>query len=440
MTHPRQEASFVMTPSDSEPAPPAPVHRGDEQEIERRLVRAERMECLAALTSGLTHALSNLLASTLMSIDLVLRTTPEGTAKQLLVSLQGMNRDGLEMVRQLLGIARGVAGEPAVFQPQYLLVELQKLLTAYMPAVPIITNYPQDLWPLSGDPQTFMHLVLALCLETGRGVPAGTSLHVSAANAGPVNSTATDGVPAAMSEMPIVAGAAGTATSRRIVIEVQVQSAEPLADRAAVAAGGRAARCPPAAASLPAALWIVERPPHPIVALAAAAGGTYEAPATEGRRVARVYLPAAGVAEHTGERSAAEPLQGAGDQVLIFENEVLLAHALSEVLAARGYRAAVARSQAQAPAGTPPTVLANPGSKADLVLATASLDAGGRWRLPRGAARTTVPVVLMVDAEAADLLDRQPADHRRGFEPRAVLRKPFTTNELLFALAGGRRP
>ena len=428
-----------MTPSDSQPAPPVPAQRGDEQEIERRLLRAERMECLAALTSGLTHALSNLLASTLMSIDLVLRTTPEGTAKQLLVSLQGMSRDGLEMVRQLLGIARGVAGEPALFQPQYLLVELQKLLTAYMPAVPIITHYPQDLWPLAGDPQSFVHLVLALCLESGRGLPAGATLHLIAANVGPGTSAATDVLPAAMAEMPPGARAAGTATARRIVIEVQVHGGEPPAEGAAAESGGRAAGRLPAPASLPAALWIVERPPHPIVALAAAAGGAYEAPAAEGGRVARVYLPAAEVAAPTGEQ-AAEPPPGAGDQVLIFEEEVPLAHALSEVLAARGYRAAVARRRAQAPAAAPTPALAGPGSQADVILAAASLDANGRWRLPRGAARAAVPVVLMIDAETADSLDRQPADHPRGFAPRAVLRKPFTTKELLLALAGSRRP
>jgi hypothetical protein len=438
-----------MNHSDSQPTAPAHGANPDPQEIEHRLLRAERMECLAALTSGLTHALSNLLASTLMSVDLVLRTTPEGTAKQLLLSLQTMTRDGLEMVRQVLGIARGTAGEPAVFQPQYLLVELQKLLTAYLPALPVVTSYPHDLWPLRGDPQTFVQLLLALCLENGRGLPAGASLHLRAANVEPGAAADADPAspapPAALAaqgpmaaQEPVAAMPAMRPTERRIVLEIEVQPGEPPAHGKAADSGGRAPWRPPAAAAQPAALWIVERPPHPIAALAAAAGGTYEAPEPAGDKVARLYLPAVAVAENAGE-AAEEPPPGAGDRVLIFEEELLLAHALREVLGARGYRAAVAQRSAPPPAGTPATAQARPASAADFILAAASLDARGRWRLPRGAARTAVPVVLMIDAATADALENQPPGHHRGFAPRAVLCKPFTTTELLLALATGRK-
>jgi CheY-like chemotaxis protein len=441
MPKPKREGFFAMDYDDSQPAASTSACGGDALEIDSRLLRAERMECLAALTSGLTHALSNLLASTQMSIDVVLRTTPEGTAKQLLLTLRTMNRDGLEMVRQLLGIARGVAGEPTLYQPQYLLVEVQRLLTAYMPSLPVITGYPQDLWPLEGDPQTFVSLVLALCLQNARGLAAGSSLHLRAANVMPgataleeaASSSAaapreTSAPPATMASMAL--------PQPSIVIEVRVESGDPRTAAAEADRSRRAARRPPAS-SPPAALWIVQRPPHPISALAAAAGGTYEAPAA-GVPVARVYLPAAVMKERSSAAAAEAPL-GVGGLVLIFEDEPLLAHALSEVLAARGYRADVAKSRASASAATPARAFVSPGGQADVILAAASLDAHGRWRLSCGAPRATIPVVLMIDAETADFLDRQPADHPRGFEPRAVLRKPFTTDELLFALAGIER-
>jgi hypothetical protein len=444
---------------------------GGEPEMERRLLWAARMECLAALASGLTHSLSNLLASTLMSVEVVLRANPESAQRQLLTSLQNMTREGLEMVRQVLWIARGVEGEPVVFQAQYLLVELQRLFAAFMPAVPIITSYPQDLWPLAGDPHRFVQLVLALCEEVRRELPAGAALTLSAANVEPA--------PGAGDERPL-------GGVRQIVVQVTPRDCQPAPETGGHAAGERpgdtgaagsagvagAARAAGVAGvagvagaraalpSRPAGLWIAERPSSPAAALALAAGGFYEALSPAEGGGARIFLPA------TDHRSSAavpagEPAPGAGSRVQIFEDEPLLAQALREVLAGHGYRAVVGPPRPRpgaaprqpatrgAPAGAPGTVPGSgragrgdaqvtiAGERADILLAGASLDAEGRWQLAAAALTATAPVVLMVDAETADRLDREAPATQRGFEPHAVLRKPFTARELLLALAGG---
>jgi hypothetical protein len=57
------------------------------------------------------------------------------------------------------------------------------------------------------------------------------------------------------------------------------------------------------------------------------------------------------------------------------------------------------------------------------------------------ATQAVVPVILMVDAATASRLERETPDRPRGFSPAAILRKPFTARELLFALASsGQRP
>jgi CheY-like chemotaxis protein len=429
--------------------PTFPITPGDEPEIERRLLWAARMECLAALASGLTHSLSNLLASTLMSVEVVLRSNPASEQRQLLTSLQTMTREGLEMVRQVLWIARGVEGEPVVFQAQYLLVELQRLLASFMPAVPIITSYPQDLWPLAGDPHRFVQLVLALCQEASRGLPAGAALTLSAEN---VESTAG----AAGGQPPPGAG-------RHILVQVMPRESRPAPDagghdggeraglageRTAVAgerAGAAADR--PAHRGRPAGLWIAERPSSPAAALAIAAGGSYEELSCAAGGGARIFLPASGLPTSSA-LPAEEPPPGAGSSVLIFEDEPLLAQALGEVLAGHGYRAAVAprpgppgAGPRQPAAGRSAGPAESADGRADILLAGAILDAEGRWQLApaAAAAAAAVPIVLMIDAATAERLEREAPSRPRGFVPHAVLRKPFTARELLFALASGTR-
>ncbi len=397
---------------------PVPAYGATGPDLER-LLRADRMECLAALTTGLTHALSNLLASTLMSVGLLLRTAPEGVQRQLLGSLQAMTREGLDLVRQLHGIARGVEGEAIVFQPQYLMVEIQKLWNACLPTLPIITRYPAELWPVAGDPQHFVQLVLALCLEGAHGIPPGEAMVLSATN---VETASIEGQGSQL-------GAAG----RRIAIQVEPRAANgpPRAAESAVEAKADDA---PSFRSRPTEIRIsLARPSHPIAALAAAMGGTYEAPAAAEGKAARINLPAAG-SHAAGAARTGEPPSGGGESVLIFEDDPLLASTLCEVLASYGYCPVVARSGDEA--GPVP----EPGSEyldgpADLALVAASLDDEGHWRLAPAARRADLPLVLMIDAETADRLDRQAPGPRRGIKPRAVLRKPFTIPELLFALA-----
>jgi hypothetical protein len=426
-----------MTDTESQQGDPAPtLALAEAQKIEARLLWAERMESLAALTAGLTHSFSNLLAANLMSVDLVLRANTAGSHSQLLTSLQAMTREGLETVRQLMWIARGVEGKPVVFQASYLLVEMQRLLSAFMPSVPIVTDYPDDLWALEGDPHRFVQLVLAICLEAKRGLPAGAAVILSAANVEPAATAA-------------AGGASPASAARHVAIQVEVQQRQGLPPAAAAAKGERTPAAPAAPSHLP-GLWLLERPRCPAAALAAAAGGSFEELSPPAGRGARILLPAA--AQSTNPAApAGEPARGDGARIVICEDAPLLSQALCEVLLSHGYQAVVA-PQSEPRLWSPPRppgedgereagegIDPPAGSPGDILLAAASLDPAGLWLLSPVATQA-VPVVLMIDAATAHRLEREAPDRHRGFTPAAILRKPFTARELLFALASsGRR-
>ncbi|HXO41394.1 MAG TPA: hypothetical protein VN999_08105 [Thermoanaerobaculia bacterium] len=148
-----------------------------------RRLRLGRLESLAALAGGISHELSNLAASVLMSAQVFEGSCQDEASRQVLASLDELARRLQHAGRQLHWLARGVAGEPTVFQPQYLLADVQKLArVAFPPSVTVITRYPPDLWPLAGEPLLVFQLLLALCLEARDHLPDGGTLILAARN------------------------------------------------------------------------------------------------------------------------------------------------------------------------------------------------------------------------------------------------------------------
>jgi signal transduction histidine kinase len=189
-----------------------------------RRLRLGRLESLAAVAGGVTHELSNLAASVLMSVQLLEAYCGDAPGRELLASLDQLARRLQHAGRQLHWLARGVDGESMVFQPQYLLSDLQKLARAAFPgSVTLVTRYPPDLWPLAGDPLIVFQLLLALCLEAREHLQGGGTLVLAARNEAPYV------VLEATAEPATAGDRAAAARRRRAAAEAR---------RAAAAAGG----------------------------------------------------------------------------------------------------------------------------------------------------------------------------------------------------------
>jgi hypothetical protein len=148
-----------------------------------RRLRLGRLESLAAVAGGVTHELSNLAASAMMSVQLLAPCCRGDADRAVLASLDELARRIQHAGRQLHWLARGVAGEPMLFQPQYLLSDLQKLAAVAFPSsVAVFTRYPPDLALLAGEPLLVFQLLLAFALEANDHLAAGGSLILAARN------------------------------------------------------------------------------------------------------------------------------------------------------------------------------------------------------------------------------------------------------------------
>jgi hypothetical protein len=253
-------------------------------EAERRRLRLGRLETLSALAGGVTHEMSNLAASVMMSVQLLEPSCQQPVDRQVLASLEELSHRLQHAGRQLHWLARGIDGEPTLFQPQYLLSDLQRLARIAFPAeIAVITRYPPDLWPLAADPLVVYQLLLALCLEARYQLNGAGTLVLGAGNQEPAHPEGLAGAAAAdaagAGADTAGAGAGNRRAGRFVVLEgfAEAEAApqpEPAAGAAALASARRAAA-------------------HAKRAAAAAGGFTAPLPAGSTGRGRRAYLPAA---------------------------------------------------------------------------------------------------------------------------------------------------
>jgi PAS domain S-box-containing protein len=156
----------------------------ERKRLEARFFRAQRLESLGTLAGGIAHDLNNVLTPILMGLKLLQKDRTAAQRQELLSTALASAERGAEMVRQLLSFAGGVEGprEPLHLKP--VVREVQTLLTHTLPkSVRIRVDLPPDLWLVAGDQTQLTQVLLNLCVNARDAMPQGGTLTLSAANA-----------------------------------------------------------------------------------------------------------------------------------------------------------------------------------------------------------------------------------------------------------------
>ena len=155
----------------------------ERKNIEAQFMRAQRLESIGTLASGIAHDLNNILAPIMMSIDL-LRDYVTGTeAHTVLETLNVSARRGADIVRQVLSFARGLEGERIEIQPKHLLKDIESIIRDTFPKdIRLRFLAPNDIWTILGDPTQIHQVLLNLCVNARDAMPLGGSLKIGAEN------------------------------------------------------------------------------------------------------------------------------------------------------------------------------------------------------------------------------------------------------------------
>jgi len=155
----------------------------EKKRLETQFLRAQRMESIGTLASGIAHDLNNVLAPILMAVQLLEKKYPDAQAQHLLAMLKTNVKRGAELIKQVLSFARGVEGKRSILQIRHSILEIIQIAQETFPkSIELQTRLSNDLWNLYGD-LTHLHQVLMnLCVNARDAMPEGGVLTITAEN------------------------------------------------------------------------------------------------------------------------------------------------------------------------------------------------------------------------------------------------------------------
>jgi PAS domain S-box-containing protein len=155
----------------------------EQKKIEEQFLRAQRLESIGTLASGVAHDLNNILVPILMAAPLLREEMPATEREKLLAIVQASAERGASIVKQVLTFARGADGDRVLLQPIYLVQEIVKIVEKTFPkSIDVHTDYPEDLWAIVADPTQLHQILLNLCINARDAMPGGGTLTLNLEN------------------------------------------------------------------------------------------------------------------------------------------------------------------------------------------------------------------------------------------------------------------
>jgi two-component system, cell cycle sensor histidine kinase and response regulator CckA len=151
--------------------------------LEAQFLRAQRLESIGTLASGIAHDLNNVLAPILMTAQLLESQMHDERSQRLLPIVVTNAKRGAALVKQVLSFARGLEGTYTNLQIKHLISEIRQIAKQTFPkSIEVQTNIASNLWSVSGDATQLHQVLMNLCVNARDAMPNGGTLTISAEN------------------------------------------------------------------------------------------------------------------------------------------------------------------------------------------------------------------------------------------------------------------
>jgi PAS domain S-box-containing protein len=155
----------------------------EHKKLEMQLLRAQRLESIGTLASGVAHDLNNILTPILMCAQTLRGDLADEDRQSAISLIEESAQRGASVVKQVLTFARGIEGERVLVNPSHLIEEMIDIVRKTFPkSIEIIGRYPKDLWTIQGDPTQLHQVLLNLSVNARDAMPNGGSLTIAAEN------------------------------------------------------------------------------------------------------------------------------------------------------------------------------------------------------------------------------------------------------------------
>ncbi|WP_315791521.1 hybrid sensor histidine kinase/response regulator [Fischerella sp. JS2] len=151
--------------------------------LESQFLRAQRLESIGTLASGIAHDLNNVLAPILMTAQLLESQLHDERSQRLLPILISNAKRGANLVKQVLSFTRGMEGDRTLLQLKHIVREIQQVMRETFPkSIDVSATIPPNLWTIYGDATQLHQVLMNLCVNARDAMPNGGTLTISAEN------------------------------------------------------------------------------------------------------------------------------------------------------------------------------------------------------------------------------------------------------------------
>ncbi|MGH7992369.1 MAG: PAS domain-containing protein [Limisphaerales bacterium] len=155
----------------------------DKKHLEEQFLRAQRMESIGRLATGIAHDLNNILAPILISTALLRQKVQDDEGLGMLTRLEANAKRGADIVKQVLGFGRGLEGQRMQVNPRLLIKDVIRITTeTFSKSIQVETDVAPDASFVSGDMTQLHQVLLNLCVNARDAMPQGGNLKLKVRN------------------------------------------------------------------------------------------------------------------------------------------------------------------------------------------------------------------------------------------------------------------
>lgn len=155
----------------------------ERKRIEAQFLRAQRLESIGTLASGVAHDLNNVLAPIMMAIEMLKDNSRDPMSLSILETLESSAHRGADIVRQVLSFGRGAEGERSEVQLRHLVSDIERIVRDTFPKdIRLRVAIDSEPWVVIGDPTHLYQMLLNLCVNARDAMPQGGLLTIHLEN------------------------------------------------------------------------------------------------------------------------------------------------------------------------------------------------------------------------------------------------------------------
>ncbi len=151
------------------------------RKLQALLLRAQRLEMIGTMSSGIAHDLNNILAPIVLMAPLLKQEATSPRATQIIDTLNDCVHRATGLLQQLLTFGKGKPAGKSIVSLVDMFAEFKRLLAEVLPSnITIHWEIPANLPPLFGDATQLHQVIMNLCVNAREAMPRGGILRCQA--------------------------------------------------------------------------------------------------------------------------------------------------------------------------------------------------------------------------------------------------------------------